>query len=124
MTEKVMEQEPQSFNKNAFIAEVQRYDCLYNKSGKYFKDKYMKFNCWTKIGQKFGMEAAHAETKFTNLHSAYTWFLRKVKNLPRIRICGIGVVASTHRHPSNYSKSSETEGEFFFEYFTCDDTFP
>ena len=47
--------------KNAFLAEVQRYDCVYNKGSKDFKNKYMKINCWANIGEAFGMTAAAAE---------------------------------------------------------------
>ena len=76
------QQQPQCFTKNAFLAEVQRYDCLYNKGSKEFKNKYTKMNCWTKIGEVFGMTAVDAEAKFTNLRSAYTRFLRKKRNIP------------------------------------------
>ena len=47
-----------------FMEEVQKYDCLYNKYSKSYKDKYIKINCWTKIGEKFDMSAADAEKKF------------------------------------------------------------
>ena len=46
MAEKVVEVEQenkkqsQCFTKNAFLAEVQRYDCVYNKGSKDFKNKY------------------------------------------------------------------------------------
>ena len=46
-----------------FMEEVQKYDCLYNKYSKSYKDKYIKINCWTKIGEKFDMSAADAEKK-------------------------------------------------------------
>ena len=47
-----------------FMEEMQKYDCLYNKYSKSYKDKYIKINCWTKIGEKFDMSAADAEKKF------------------------------------------------------------
>ena len=47
-----------------FMEVVQKYDCLYNKYSKSYKDKYIKINCWTKIGEKFDMSAADAEKKF------------------------------------------------------------
>ena len=49
-----------------FMEEVQKYDGLYNKyskSYKSYKDKYIKINCWTKIGEKFVMSAADAGKK-------------------------------------------------------------
>ena len=45
----------------------------------HFKNKYMKINCWAKIGEVFGMTAADAEAKFNNLRSAYTRFKKKRK---------------------------------------------
>ena len=35
------------------MEEVARYECVYNRSSKDFKDKNKKANCWDKIGQKF-----------------------------------------------------------------------
>ena len=35
------------------IEEVQRYDCLYNKFSKEYRDKCTKINCWNAVGQKF-----------------------------------------------------------------------
>ena len=47
-----------------FTEEVQKYDCIYNKYTKNCKDKYIKMNCWAKIGEKFDMSAADAEKNF------------------------------------------------------------
>ena len=46
-----------------FMEEVQKYDCIYNKYSKSYKDKYIKMNCWAKIDEKFHMSAADAEKK-------------------------------------------------------------
>lgn len=54
---------------------MQRYDYLYNKGSKDFKNKYMKIKCWAKIEEVFGITAADAEAKFNNLRSSYTRFL-------------------------------------------------
>ena len=43
-------------NTVVFMEEVQKYDCLYNKFSKYYKNKYKKLNCWSKIGEKFDLE--------------------------------------------------------------------
>ena len=43
-----------------FMEEVQKYDGIYNKYSKSYKDKYIKMNCWAKIGEKFDMSAADA----------------------------------------------------------------
>ena len=50
-----------------FMEEMQKYDCLYNKYSKSYKDKYIKINDWKKIGEKFDMSAADAEKKFENV---------------------------------------------------------
>ena len=50
-----------------FMEEMQKYDCLYNKYSKSYKDKYIKINCWKKIDEKFDMSAADAEKKFENV---------------------------------------------------------
>ena len=61
---------------------MQKYDCLYNKYSKSYKDKYIKINCWTKIGEKFDMSAAVAEKKFKNVRTSYGRYLKKVKAIP------------------------------------------
>ena len=33
-----------------FMEEVQKYDCIYIKYSKSYNDKYIKMNCWAKIG--------------------------------------------------------------------------
>ena len=65
-----------------FMEEVQKYDCLYNKYRKSYKDKYIKINCWTKIGEKFDMSVADAEKKFKNVRTGYGGYLKKVKAIP------------------------------------------
>ena len=46
-----------------FLEEVQKYPCLYNKFCKEYKDKYIKINCWRKIGEKFSLTPEEAEEK-------------------------------------------------------------
>ena len=65
-----------------FMEEVQKYDCLYNKYSKSYKDKYIKINCWTKIGEKVNMSAADAEKKIENVRTGYGRYLKKVKVIP------------------------------------------
>ena len=48
-----------------------RYECVYNRSSKDFKDKNKRANCWDKIGQKFNLSAGEAEAKFRNIRTAY-----------------------------------------------------
>ena len=53
------------------MEEVARYERVYNRSSKDFKDKNKNANCWDKIGQKFNLSAGEAEAKFRNIIAAY-----------------------------------------------------
>ena len=35
--------------------EVQRYQCLCDRFSREYNNMFMKVNCWTAIGEKFGM---------------------------------------------------------------------
>ena len=50
-----------NLNVNKFLAEVQLYECLYNKHSRDIKNKYKKINCWTKIAEKVGLSTEAAE---------------------------------------------------------------
>eukprot|EP00795_Rhopilema_esculentum_P016693 gene16693-8140_t len=63
-----------------FLDEVHRYDCLFNKFNKDFKNKFKKYNCWIIIGEKFGVSPEEAEKKFRNIRTAYG---------PRVELFGI-----------------------------------
>ena len=65
-----------------FLEEVQKYPCLYNKFCKEYKDKYIKINCWRKIGEKFSLTPEEAEKKFKNLRTTYGRHLKNQKNVP------------------------------------------
>ena len=38
-----------------FMEEVARYECVYNRNSKNFKDKKKRQNSWEKIGEKFNL---------------------------------------------------------------------
>ena len=46
-----------SNNTSTFIEEIQRYECLYNKLSKDYKERRTRENVWETIGQKFGLTA-------------------------------------------------------------------
>ena len=46
-----------SNNTSTFIEEIQRYECLYNKLSKDYKNRRTRENAWETIGQKFGLNA-------------------------------------------------------------------
>ena len=52
-----------------FMEEVEQYDCIFNKFSKSYKDKFIKMNCWTKIGEKFDMSAADSDKKTKNVRT-------------------------------------------------------
>ena len=64
-----------------FLEETQKYDCLYNKFSKDYKNKFKKMNCWTKIAEKLDMSPCEVEKKFKNIRTAYGRFLKK-KSVP------------------------------------------
>ena len=65
-----------------FLDEVHKFDCLYNKFSKDFKNKFKKYNCWIKIGEKFGLSPEEAEKKFRNIRTAYGRHLRRMRSTP------------------------------------------
>ena len=64
------------------MEEIQRYECLYNKFSKDYKNRRTRENAWETIGQKFGLTAEEAEKKYRNIHTSYTRHLKKVKSVP------------------------------------------
>lgn len=69
-------------NTSTFMEEIQRYDCLYNKFPKDYKNRRTRENAWKMIGQKFGLTAEEAEKKYKNTRTSYTRHLKKVKSVP------------------------------------------
>ena len=65
-----------------FMEEVARYECLFNRNSKDFKDKNKKNNSWQKIGEKFNLSPAEAEVKFRNIRTAYGRYLKRLKTIP------------------------------------------
>ena len=66
------------------MEEVARFECVYHRNSKDFKDKHKKANCncWNKIGQKFNLSAGEAEAKFRNIRTVYARYLKRLKTLP------------------------------------------
>ena len=54
-----------------FMEEVARYECVYHRNSKDFKDKNRKANCWEIIGKKLNLSAVEAEVKLRNIRTAY-----------------------------------------------------
>ena len=71
-----------SVSNEEFTEEVARYECVYHRNSKEFKDRNKKANCWEKIGEKFNLSAAEAEVKFRNIRTAYGRYLKQLKTLP------------------------------------------
>ena len=65
-----------------FKEEVARYECVYHRNSKDFKDKNKKANSWQKIGEKFNLSATEAEVKFRNIRTAYGRYLKWLKTIP------------------------------------------
>ncbi len=64
------------------MEEIQKFDCLYNKYSKDFKDKTKKTNSWAKVAEKFEITLREAGKRFKNIRTAYGRFLKKAKSVP------------------------------------------
>ena len=71
-----------SVSNDEFKEEVARYECVYHRNSKEFKDRNKKANCWEKIGEIFNLSAAEAEIKFRNIRATYGRYLKRLKTLP------------------------------------------
>ena len=54
-----------------FMEEVARYECVYNRNSKNFKDKNKKANSWEKVSEKFNLSWL-----FMNIFRCFLRFLR------------------------------------------------
>ena len=92
------------------MEEVARFECVYHRNSKDFKDKHKKANCWNKIGQKFDLSAGEAEAKFRNIRTVYGRYLKRLKTLPS----GSGRDAVPHINKFAYSKTSSSMSAMLF----------
>ena len=60
-----------------FKEEIGKYDCLFNRFSKEFKDKFKKINAWSKEGEVFSISLAGAKKKFRNLRTTYERYLTR-----------------------------------------------
>ena len=63
-----------SFSTEEFMEEIHKYECLYNRYCKEYKDKFKQLNSWKAVSNKFGLEPSTAEAKFKNVRTAYGLF--------------------------------------------------
>ena len=59
--------------------ECQKYDCLYNKFSKDFKNTKIRTNCWKKRAEKFKISQQEANKKYKYIRSSFVRYLRKKK---------------------------------------------
>ena len=64
------------------MEEIRKYDCLFNRFRKEFKDKFKKINAWSKVDEVFSISPAAAEKKFRNVRTAYGRYLKRRKSVP------------------------------------------
>ena len=64
------------------MEEIQKYDCIYNKFSKDYKNRRTRENAWAKIAEKFGLTSADAEKKYKNIRTSYVRYLKRLKNVP------------------------------------------
>ena len=65
-----------------FMEEIRKYDCLFNRFSKEFKDKLKKINAWSKVGEVVSISPAATEKKFRNVRTAYGRYLKRRKSVP------------------------------------------
>ena len=63
------------------VEEIQKYDCIYNKYSRDYKNKFIWMNCFQKIGEKFGISAEEAEIKYRHTRTGYGRWLKRKKNI-------------------------------------------
>ena len=61
-----------------FMEEIRKYDCLFNRLTKEFKDKFKKINAWSKVGEVFSVSPIAAE----NVRAVYGRYLKGRKSVP------------------------------------------
>ena len=76
---------PSVVSPQTFMVVVQKYECLYNKSNRDYKDKYKKFNSWTKIGETFAMTPQEAESKYKNIRTGFGRYFRRAVSFEHIK---------------------------------------
>ena len=64
-------------SKEKFTEEVARYECLYHRNSKDFKDKNKKDNCWEKSGKNLIYRRRRRWSR-----TAYGRYLKRLKMLP------------------------------------------
>ena len=64
------------------MEEIQKYDCIYEKFSKDYKNRRTRENAWAKIAEKFGLTLADAEKKYKNIRTSYVRYLKRLKNVP------------------------------------------
>lgn len=62
-----------------FMEECQKYDCLYNKFSKDYKNTKIRTNCWKKVAEKFKISQQEANKKYKYIRSSFVRYLRKKK---------------------------------------------
>ena len=67
-----------------FMEEIGKYDCLFNRYSKEFKDKFKKINAWSKEGKVFSISLTAAKKKFRNVRTTYERYLTRRKSVFRL----------------------------------------
>ena len=70
------------FNSALFMEGIQKYECLYNKLCKNYKNKFIRLNCWKKWEKTFEVTPDEAEKKYKYICTTYGRWLKKRKSVP------------------------------------------
>ena len=64
------------------IEEVHKFDSLFHKCLRDYRDNWKKANSWVKVAKKFKITPSEAEKRVKNIRTAYDRFLKKTNNAP------------------------------------------
>ena len=65
-----------------FMEEIRKYDCLFNRFSKEFKDKFKEINAWSKVSEVFSISPAAAEKRFRDVRTVYGCYLNQQNSVP------------------------------------------
>ena len=97
-----------NFNSALFMEEIQKYECLYNKLCKDYKNKFIRLNCWKKSGKSFRLLQTKRKisTAISAIHSLPSFIPSggKILNLDP----GLAQYTRPHRRSGQSNGNSES----------------
>ncbi|KAK2548492.1 hypothetical protein P5673_031273 [Acropora cervicornis] len=83
-----------------FMEEIRKYDRLFNRFSKEFKDKFKEINAWSKVSEVFSISPAAAEKTFRDDNEARVEFLSALLSLVLSNCIDIVGILQAHESKS------------------------